>query len=160
MANMNKKFPGQGKTPQQYQDSTRFAWYGVLGMVMILILVMLLSGCAVTYPLDPCCDKEHTTEVYYHNNLIYFGYNSGYYYYYGKPHYYPWHYYYNTRPPFYYNVTTHIMVNNIVNKPTHRPNKPTIKITHRPNINRNKVIIKSNNGPKKTNKTTIKRRKK
>jgi len=46
MENSNKKRkfkPGQGKTPQQYQDSTRLAWYGVLGMVILLILVMLLT---------------------------------------------------------------------------------------------------------------------
>jgi len=41
MENMNKK-PGQGKTPQQYHDSSRFAWYGVIGMVILLILASLL----------------------------------------------------------------------------------------------------------------------
>jgi hypothetical protein len=59
MANSNKKSkfkPGQGKTPQQYTDSTRFAWYGVVGMIIILILASLLSGCTTT---KKCCDKEH-----------------------------------------------------------------------------------------------------
>ena len=42
MGNLNKK-SGQGKTPQQYQDSTRFAWYGVVGMVILLILTSLFS---------------------------------------------------------------------------------------------------------------------
>jgi len=41
MESMNKK-PGQGKTPQQYTDSTRFAWYGVVGMVILLFLSTLL----------------------------------------------------------------------------------------------------------------------
>jgi len=41
MANMNKKL-GQGKTPHQYKDSARFAWYGVVGMVILLILSTLL----------------------------------------------------------------------------------------------------------------------
>ena len=42
MGNMNKKRkfkPGQGKTPQQYTDSTRFAWYGVVGMIIVLFLM-------------------------------------------------------------------------------------------------------------------------
>ncbi len=52
MENMNN----QGKRPEQYEDSTRFAWYGVVGMVIILILVMLLGGCTTT---KKCCDKEH-----------------------------------------------------------------------------------------------------
>ena len=43
MANMNKKFPEQGKTPQQYQDSTKFAWYGVVGMTILVILLSLLE---------------------------------------------------------------------------------------------------------------------
>ena len=30
---MNKSFPGQGKTKQQYNDSAKFAWYGVVGMI-------------------------------------------------------------------------------------------------------------------------------
>ena len=38
----------QGKRPEQYKDSTRFAWYGVLGMIITLLLVTLLSSCGVT----------------------------------------------------------------------------------------------------------------
>ena len=59
MENMNKKSkfkPGQGKTQKQYEDSTRFAWYGVVGMVVLLILFSLLSSCTTT---KKCCDKEH-----------------------------------------------------------------------------------------------------
>ena len=41
MGNLNKK-PGQGKTPQQYRDSSRFAWYGVVGMIILLIILTLL----------------------------------------------------------------------------------------------------------------------
>ena len=44
MANLNKK-QGQGKTPQQYRDSSRFAWYGVVGMIILLTL-MSLCGCS------------------------------------------------------------------------------------------------------------------
>ena len=52
MANMNN----QGKTPQQYKDSTKFAWYGVVGMTILVILLSLLSGCKTS---KKCCDKEH-----------------------------------------------------------------------------------------------------
>jgi hypothetical protein len=46
----------QGKTNKQYEDSTRFAWYGVVGMIVLLILFSLLSSCSTT---KKCCDKEH-----------------------------------------------------------------------------------------------------
>ena len=52
MENMNN----QGKRPQQVRDSERLAWYGVLGMVIVLILTSLLMGCTTT---KKCCDKEH-----------------------------------------------------------------------------------------------------
>ena len=52
MENMNN----QGKTPQQYKDSTRFAWYGVLGMIILLILTSLLMGCTTT---KKCCEETH-----------------------------------------------------------------------------------------------------
>ena len=58
MANMNKKFPGQGKTPQQYTDSTRFAWYGVVGMTLLVILLSLLGGCATTHDVSKECCKS------------------------------------------------------------------------------------------------------
>jgi len=41
MENMNKKI-GQGKTHHQYEDSSRFAWYSVVGMIILLILTSLL----------------------------------------------------------------------------------------------------------------------
>ena len=62
MANSNKKFnPGQGKTPQQYEDSAKFAWYGVVGMVVLLILFTLLSSCSTTKKVDECCKTEKTS---------------------------------------------------------------------------------------------------
>jgi len=42
MENSNRK-PGQGKTPQQYKDSSRFAWYSIIGMIILLTLVSLFS---------------------------------------------------------------------------------------------------------------------
>jgi hypothetical protein len=60
MANTNKKSPGQGKTPQQYTDSTRFAWYGVVGMTLLVILLSLLGGCATTHDVSKECCKSKT----------------------------------------------------------------------------------------------------
>jgi len=167
MANMNKNFPGQGKTPQQYKDSSKFAWYSVIAMVILLILVMFLTGCTGVYYLTDAeysDSRETHASLTYHNNSIYWGWNDGYYYYYGTPHYYPWYYYYNTCPPSHHTPTTHIVVHSHVDRPTHRPNIPKVN-THRPNIrvktntNRNnKVIIKNNSGSKRTNKTTIRRK--
>jgi hypothetical protein len=63
MENTNKKSPGQGKTPQQYTDSTRFAWYGVVGMTLLIILLTLLGGCATTQETSKeCCKSKKITE--------------------------------------------------------------------------------------------------
>ena len=43
----------QGKTPKQYNDSAKFAGYGIIG---IIIIITLLGGCTTT---KKCCDKEH-----------------------------------------------------------------------------------------------------
>jgi len=159
MGNMNN----QGKRPEQYADSARFAWYGVLGMVIILLLVSLLTGCATIQPTKKCCDKEHTitdaeysdvreshasityfydsegcfhmTDLVKNEYGIYWGWYKGSYYYYGIPHHYPWYYYYDKSPPSYYDINTHI----IVKKP--------------------KVKLKSY-GSKRTNKTTTRRKSK
>ena len=49
----------QGKKPEQYEDSTRFAWIGVAGMVILLILAALLGGCATTCKTSKeCCKSE------------------------------------------------------------------------------------------------------
>jgi len=44
MENMNN----QGKRPQQYKDSAKLAWYGVIGITILLILMTLLSSCSIT----------------------------------------------------------------------------------------------------------------
>jgi len=170
MENLSRK-PRQGKTSQQYQDSSRFAWYSVLGMLIILMLAILLSGCYGTYYLTDAeySDvRESHASVTYYDNQIYWGWHSGYYYYYGMPHYYPWHYYYNVCPPSHYTHTTHVIITNPVNRPTHRPkvntHRSNIRVktnTNRntnvkTNVNRNKVIIKTN----KSNKTRVNTRRK
>ena len=56
MGNMNNF---QGKRPDQYENSAKFASYGILGMIILLIIVTLLGGCVTTQPVEKCCDKEH-----------------------------------------------------------------------------------------------------
>ena len=146
----------QGKRPQQIEDSARFFSRAILGIIILMIIMVLFSGCYGTYYITDAeysdAREEHASVTYY-NNQIYWGWHSGYYYYYGKPHYYPWYYYYNTCPPSYYSTTTHVIIKRPVNKPTHRPtwNKPNRPV--KPNTN---VIVKPN---RNKNKVTIKRRK-
>tara|TARA_R110000744_G_scaffold73746_3_gene147512 strand:- start:210 stop:737 length:528 start_codon:yes stop_codon:yes gene_type:complete len=139
----------QGKTQKQYKDSARFAWYGVIGMAILLILMTLLSGCYGPYYLTDAeySDvRESHASVTYYDNQIYWGWGGGYYYYYGKPHWYPWYYYYNTCPPSHHNITTHVVVTKPVKRPTHRPNRPIYK--PRPNNNKGNVTIKTNTNVK------------
>ena len=165
MENMNKKI-GQGKSPKQYEDSTRFAWYSVVGMIILLILTSLLSSCTGVYYLTDAeysDTRETHASITYYNNQIYWGWDGGYYYYYGKPHYYPWYYYYNACPPSHYTHTTHVVITRPVNRPTHRPNRPKVN-THRPNIrvktnvNRNKVNVKTNRSNNSNKRSTNTRR--
>ena len=58
MENMNN----QGKRPEQYTDSARFAWYGVVGMITLLILMTLLGGCSTTKKADSCCSSKTVVE--------------------------------------------------------------------------------------------------
>ena len=61
MGNLNKK-PGQGKNPQQYRDSSRFAWDGVVGMVVLLILASLLSCSHRTHVITEDGVRWYTTD--------------------------------------------------------------------------------------------------
>ena len=133
----------------------RFIWI-VICTIITLGIITLSSCTGVYYLTDAEYDdaREEHLAVTYYNNSIYWGWNNGYYYYYGKPHYYPWTYYYNTCPPSHHNPTTHVIIGSHVNRPTHRPNIRVKTNTHR----NTKVIIKHNNGSKRTNKTTIRRK--
>ena len=56
MENMNN----QGKRPQQYEDSARFAWYGVIGIIVIF-LSLTLCGCSTTHETSKkCCESKKT----------------------------------------------------------------------------------------------------
>ena len=54
MENMNN----QGKRPDQYENSAKFAWYGVVGMTILIILLSLLGGCATTHETSKECCKS------------------------------------------------------------------------------------------------------
>ena len=61
MANMNNF---QGKRPDQYSNSAKFAWYGVVSMIILLVVLTLLGGCATTQetPKECCKTKEISAE--------------------------------------------------------------------------------------------------
>ena len=135
---------------ERYESAAKGAFFGWIGMILVLIF-LLLTSCYGTYYISDAeysdLREEHAVTTF-HNDQIYWGFYSGYYYYYGKPHYYPWYYYYNTCPPSMYNTTTHVIVKRPVNKPTHRPNRPrgndNTRIYVKPNRNHNTNTNKSN----------------
>lgn len=54
MENLNN----QGKRPDQYENSAKFAWYGIVGMITVLIVLTLLGGCSTTKKVDSCCKSQ------------------------------------------------------------------------------------------------------
>ena len=147
----------QGKTEQQHQLAVTGSFIGWVGIILICLYSILLSGCTGTYYLAQYDDhynqsmQTDQSSITYYNNQIYWGWQSGYYYYYGKPHYYPWYYYYSVCPPVHYNTTSHVTVNHTVNRPSYRPNVNTV----RPNVNvsRPNTTIKVNTN--RTNNITV-----
>ena len=57
MANMNNF---QGKRPDHYTNSAKFAGYSIVGMITLLILITLLGGCATTHDTSKECCKSKT----------------------------------------------------------------------------------------------------
>ena len=51
----------QGKRPDQYENSTKFAGYSIIGMIILLIIVTLLGGCATTHETSKECCKSQKT---------------------------------------------------------------------------------------------------
>ena len=59
MANLNNN---QGKRPDQYENSTKFAGYSIIGMIILLIIITLLGGCATTHEtIKECCKSQKTS---------------------------------------------------------------------------------------------------
>ena len=53
MENMNN----QGKSPEQYKNSAKFAGYSIVGMIILLVIITLLGGCATTHETSKECCK-------------------------------------------------------------------------------------------------------
>ena len=49
MENMNK-----------YSNNTKLAWYIIVGMITLLIIISLLGGCATTHDTSKECCKSKT----------------------------------------------------------------------------------------------------
>ena len=59
MANLNNN---KGKRPDQYKNSTKFAGYSIIGMIILLIIITLLGGCATTHEtIKECCKSQKTS---------------------------------------------------------------------------------------------------
>ena len=57
MENLNN----QGKRKDQYENSAKFAWYAIVGMIVLLIALTLFGGCSTTKKVDECCKTEKTS---------------------------------------------------------------------------------------------------
>jgi len=59
MENMNNN---QGKRPDQYENSAKFAGYSIIAMVILLSLIVLFGGCVTTHETPKeCCKSEKTS---------------------------------------------------------------------------------------------------
>ena len=59
---MENMMNNQGKRPDQYENSTKFAGYSIIGMIVLLIIITLLGGCATTHETSKeCCKSEKTS---------------------------------------------------------------------------------------------------
>ena len=57
---MENMMNNQGKRPDQYENSTKFAGYSIIGMIILLIIITLLGGCATTHDTSKECCKSKT----------------------------------------------------------------------------------------------------
>jgi hypothetical protein len=56
---MENMMNNQGKRPDQYENSAKFAGYSIIGMIILLIIITLLGGCATTQETPKeCCKSE------------------------------------------------------------------------------------------------------
>ena len=59
---MENMMNNQGKRPDQYENSTKFAGYSIIGMIVLLIIITLLGGCATTHDTSKeCCKTKKTS---------------------------------------------------------------------------------------------------
>jgi len=58
MENLNN----QGKGPEKYENSAKVAWYTIIGMIGLLVILTLLGGCSTTKKVDECCSSKTVVE--------------------------------------------------------------------------------------------------
>ena len=58
MANLNN----QGKSPEKYENSAKVAWYAIIGMIGLLVILTLFGGCSTTKKVDSCCSSKTVVE--------------------------------------------------------------------------------------------------
>ncbi len=58
MANMSN----QGKDKQNYENSAKAAWYAIIGLTALLVLMTLFGGCSTTKKVDECCSSKTVVE--------------------------------------------------------------------------------------------------
>ena len=59
---MENMMNNQGKTDKQYKDSAKSVGYSIIGMVVLIIFLTLLGGCATTHDTSKeCCKSEKTS---------------------------------------------------------------------------------------------------
>ena len=58
MENLNN----QGKSKQNYENSAKAAWYVIIGMISLLVLMTLFGGCSTTKKVDSCCSPKTVVE--------------------------------------------------------------------------------------------------
>ena len=58
MENMNN----QGKDKQNYENSAKVAWYAIIGLTALLVILTLLGGCSTTKKADSCCSSKTVVE--------------------------------------------------------------------------------------------------
>jgi|TARA_B100002019_G_C21205784_1_gene566579 uncharacterized membrane protein YuzA (DUF378 family) len=52
----------QGKDKQNYENSAKVAWYAIIGLTALLVLMTLFGGCSTTKKVDECCSSKTVVE--------------------------------------------------------------------------------------------------
>jgi len=65
MENLNN----QGKRQDQYESSAKYAGYALIGMVGLIVILSLLTGCGISKEPQKCCQQEITSPTPPHDPL-------------------------------------------------------------------------------------------
>ena len=55
------KMEFQGKDKQNYENSTKAAWYSIVILLTLLVGITLFSSCSTTKKVDECCKSQKTS---------------------------------------------------------------------------------------------------